>query len=651
MSGTPTSPNDTGNAAPTTVPWQAVRRLLFILLTVTSTALAGWTMFHVLHTNGITPLQWAILALFVITFGWIVTAFWHAVAGFLLQLCRRDPLSLRRLATQETGKTPLTLQTVLVMPIHEESPQRVVAGLEATCRDLLAQGDDASLFEAFVLSDSQDPVTVQNEQRAIAGLQQRLAGALSVHYRRRDDNQGRKAGNLADFCRRWGHRYDAMIVLDADSLMGGATLVSLARSLQANPDVGLIQTVPIPVRQRTAFGRVNQFAAALYSPMLATGQSFWQGDAANYWGHNAILRVQAFMAHCGLPRLSGRPPLGGDILSHDFVEAALLRRAGWRVLLDPYLTASFEEVPANLVDYAKRDRRWSQGNLQHLRLLPQRGWHLMSRLHFLFGALAYISSLLWMLMLIMSSGEALLQTVDEHRFFRTGYQLFPDWPESTPWIVVPLLGITLALLLLPKLLGIVLAMSRRPDAFGGRSRLLFSALLEMGFAVMIAPIMMVWHSRFVISVLAGFHVDWSSQIRDSSHMAWREAWRHTWPATLLGAIWALATHWWTPAFFWWLTPVWGGLVMAAPLTYLSGQDRWGLALAGRGWLSVPGETEPASVLQRLTDISVSCVTPHATPAPPPIESHGHMPVQAWGRIDKNARTPRFENTLKRRGSS
>ncbi|WP_148254464.1 glucans biosynthesis glucosyltransferase MdoH [Aidingimonas lacisalsi] len=643
MSGIPMNRTDSATHPRARIPWQAARRGLFVTLVIASTVLGGWTMFHVLHANGFTPLQWGILGLFVITFGWIVTAFWNAVIGFILQCTRREPLTLRRLDAPITDMAPLTLRTALVMPIYHEAPERVVAGLEATCQDLLAQGEEARWFEVFVLSDSQDPDTLHTEQQAIAGLQQRLAGQLQVHYRQRHDNHGRKAGNLAEFCQRWGYRYDALIVLDADSIMGGNTLISLAHSLQANPDAGLIQTVPIPARQRTAFGRFTQFAAALYSPMLATGQSFWQGDAANYWGHNAILRTEAFMAHCGLPRLPGRPPLGGDILSHDFVEAALLRRAGWHVLLDTRLDASYEEVPANLIDFAKRDRRWTQGNLQHLRLLPHTGWHIMNRLHFLFGALAYVSSLLWMLMLAVSSGEALLQSVNEHDFFHSGAQLFPNWPESTPWVVVPLLAITLSLLLLPKLLGVTLALWQRPAAFGGRARLLISALLEMGFAALIAPIMMIWHSRFVACILAGRHVDWGSQVRDSGHVAWHEALRHTWTATLLGGAWAMATQWWTPAFFWWLAPVWIGLVLATPLTYLSGHVGVGASLERWGLLRVPTETQPAPVLQRLTEPLDATDTAMLTPPPP--EQPRDMPTQVWGRDGSPHRNRRTANDV------
>lgn len=267
-------------------------------------------MFEILQVNGITLLQSIVLVLFVITFGWITIAFWTAIAGFLLLLTRRDPATLARLSARTIPTDLGAHRTVLVMPIHNEEPMRIADGLECTCRSLLDQ-PGADGFEVFVISDTRDEAIARQEAQVIAILQQRLAPRLEVHYRRRENNQGRKAGNLADFCRAWGRRYDYMVVLDADSIMGGKTLVSLVGSMQANPRVGLIQTVPIPIRSESVFGRFIQFAAALHSPLLAAGQAFWQGDTANFWGHNAIIRTQAFMASCGLPTLSGQPPLGG----------------------------------------------------------------------------------------------------------------------------------------------------------------------------------------------------------------------------------------------------------------------------------------------------------------------------------------------------
>jgi len=273
------------------------------------------------------------------------------------------------------------------------------------------------------LSDTTKLDIAQRERNQWKQFTDRI-GDLSkqTFYRRREKNLHRKVGNIAEFLQRWGKNYDHMIVLDADSVMSGTCLLRMVRTMQANPRAGLIQTVPIPVRQTTFFGRFVQFAAVLYSPMLATGIAFWQTGAANYWGHNAIIRVQAFLDHCGLPTLPGKAPFGGDILSHDFVEAAMLRRAGWDVFLLADLEGSYEEVPCNIIDYATRDRRWVQGNIQHLGILDAGGLHPISRLHFLLGATAYISSLIWLLMLVLSTADAVVRALHSNEYFRTSTQ-------------------------------------------------------------------------------------------------------------------------------------------------------------------------------------------------------------------------------------
>ncbi|MDT8878779.1 glucans biosynthesis glucosyltransferase MdoH [Halomonas saccharevitans] len=612
-------------------PWLAARQALVALLVLATTALGGWAMFDILNVDGITVLQGIVLGLFVIIFGWITVALWTAIIGFLLRLTRRDPLTLERLDSPAPTSDPGEHCTALVMPIHNEDPERVVGGLESTCRSLLDQPHVRG-FEVFVLSDTRDEAIARREQAAIAGLQRRLAPELAVHYRRRDDNRGRKAGNLADFCRRWGHRYDYLVVLDADSLMGGETLVSLVARMQAHPGVGLIQTVPIPVGACSVFGRFTQFAAALHSPLLATGRCFWQGDAANFWGHNAILRTRAYMACCGLPTLSGTPPLGGEILSHDFVEAALMRRAGWRVHLDVHLDESHEEVPSHLLAFARRDRRWIQGNLQHLRLLGARGLHPMSRLHFLSGALAYLTSLLWGLMLVVSSVDAIGRAQGRHEFFRTGDQLFPDWPIATSNLMLPLLISTGVILLLPKVLGCLLSVIQRPGAFGGRARLLASTLLEIALAILVAPLMMLLHSRFILGVLGGHEVRWDAQDREGRPVPWGEAFRHTWLATLIGVGWAASTYLLATMFFWWLAPVWGGLLIAAPLVRVTSSPTLGRWLTRAGLLRVPAEATPPPVLRRwaLAPPGPSMAsTPVARPAPPPPEAPGEMPLQSF----------------------
>lgn len=559
------------------------RRWLFAGLVTATTLIGVGLMLDIMRAGSLTALEVVILLLFAATFGWIAISFWNAVIGFALAVTGRDPLSLVPPRPAADDGRPLASRTALVMPVRNEDPVRVTAGLAAMLRSLVRTGH-AGGFDLFLLSDTAGPAAARAEEAAWAALRDQLGHAAGLHYRRRSANAGRKAGNIADFCRRWGGRYDFMVVLDADSIMTGRALVRMVRAMEANPDAGLIQTVPIPARQATLFGRLIQFAGCLYSPLLAAGQSFWQADAANYWGHNAIVRVKPFAAHCDLPVLAGRPPLGGEILSHDFVEAALLRRAGWAVYLLPAIGGSYEEAPENVVDYAKRDRRWSQGSLQHLRLLPARGLHAVSRLHFLLGAAAYVSSLVWLLLLLASTVYVLGPA-------RGGAPpVAPAWDGSGP--PVSLLAVTGLLLFVPKLLALVLALAARRRQFGGAARLLASVLLETLFAVAAAPLMMMHHARFIVSVLAGRDVRWDSQARESRMLGWREAGAGTAWVTAVGVAWGALTLYHAPVFFVWLTPIFTGLLLAAPLVRWTSSPRLGAWTRRRGLFLAPSETEP-----------------------------------------------------------
>ena len=606
-------PRDVSEAGPDRrlrAPGASVRRGLFVAL-VSGTVVPGAAMMaHILQSAGMGPLLWVILVLFLITFTWIAISFWTAAAGFLLQVLRRDPLSLRPVPVAVDSAAPRLARrrTAIVMPIYNEDPRRVIQGVEATCLSLLRTGQ-AEAFDLFLLSDSNDPEVIPREERAVWALQGRLPAPFRTHYRRRAQNRGRKAGNIADFCQRWGGRYDYMIVLDADSVMEGSTLVELVRLMDANPGTGLIQTMPLPVRQESLFGRFQQFANALHGPMLAAGLSFWQGNAGNYWGHNAIIRIRPFVEHCDLPVLPGRPPLGGEILSHDFVEAALMRRGGWDVWLLPGLSGSYEELPDNIVDYARRDRRWSQGNLQHLRLLGTPGLHLISRMHFLFGALAYLASLFWLLML----GTATAAAVAASSSAEPGLNSVTLGFAMNAPVAYALLGATLVLLLLPKMLGIALALSQGSRPFGGPRRLVTGGLLETVFSVLIAPLMMAFHSLFVAAVVFGRNVAWAAQPRDGRLVSWSESWLRTWPLVLVAVVWGLLVATWAPGFFWWLSPVLAGLLLAPALVRGSGNRAVGRWLRDRGLLLAPSELEPSSALATLQELEWQAARPVARP--------------------------------------
>ena len=567
----------------------AWRRALFFGLTFASAGFASTLMLDILVANGFSLLELAGLALFFCLFVWIAGAFWTAIAGFIVHVFGRDPAVLH--ANEAQGQT-LRGRTALVMPVYNEDPTQVFAGIHAIWSSLANEAEQAG-FDFFILSDTRRSEIAVAEETAWRALVARHNAHGRIFYRRREENFGRKAGNLADFVRRWGGAYDFMVVLDADSVMSGKTLVTLARLMEARPRAGIIQTLPMPAGRATLFARLVQFAARLNGPMLARGLTFWQRGESNYWGHNAILRVRAFASHCALPTLPGNAPLGGEILSHDFVEAAFMRRAGYEVWMVADLEGSWEEVPSNIIDFAARDRRWTQGNLQHLKVLPLRGLHWLSRVHMLTGIVGYVTSPAWMTVLILSSIITCLEAVRGHAYFLPGtYTLFPDWPESRASEIASLLVVTIFVLLLPKVLGALLALADpvRRRGFGGGPRLLASLLIEQLFSMLLAPAMMLFHSSFVLQTLAGIRVQWNAQERGDRGVGFGEAFkRHRWHLTV-GLLWGGLILLFAPTYFWWMLPVLAGLILSAPLTVWTSKKSVGLAARRLGLLLTPEET-------------------------------------------------------------
>ncbi|MGH8302724.1 MAG: glucans biosynthesis glucosyltransferase MdoH, partial [Steroidobacteraceae bacterium] len=531
-------------------------------------------------------------------FVWITGAFWTALAGFIVRLRGGDPVALK---PQELAGRPLAGRTAIAMPIYNEDTGRVMAGLDVIWSSL-ARLPEQHAFDLFILSDTRKLEIAAAEEAAWRQLAARHHAHGRIFYRRRTENAGRKAGNIADFVRAWGGAYDYAIVLDADSIMSGEALVMLARLMDAHPQAGIIQVLPLPAGRETFFARLIQFAARLSSPMLASGLAWWQLGEGNYWGHNAILRLKAFAAFCDLPRLPGAAPLGGEILSHDFAEAAFMRRAGYQVWLVPDDSGSWEEVPSNIIDYAARDRRWAQGNLQHLGLLPMRGLHWLSRVHLLTGVLSYASSPLWLLVLLLSSTVVVLDAIHGYQYFKPGsYALFPTWPQYRDGEIVALLSVTVAVLFLPKFFGALLALkdARLRRGFGGGPRLFLSLGIEQLFSILVAPAMMLFHTTFVVTTLMGKPVAWHAQERGDRGIGVLEALlRHKWHLAI-GVAWGALILAFAPRYIWWLLPVLAGMVLAVPLTVISSRTGAGLWLRKHRLLMTPEETEPPMELAGL----------------------------------------------------
>ncbi len=600
------------------------RLLLMAALVLPTVYWAISQVYIIFQPNEFRPLEWVQISLAAVLFLWLAMAFWTAVIGFLLKLFKRDPLSFAKEIHAPESDLELCHRHAIVMPVYNEDTSRIMAGFEATVREIAA-GHQALQFDFYMLSDTQNKDLLQAELRMWDGMLARLPEDFKIRcfYRNRVANIGRKVGNLKDFCQRWGYQYESMIVLDADSVMTGNKMLELTQRIEANPKVGLIQTIPMPIRQSTFFGRFVQFAAHVYSPMLATGLSFWQGDCANYWGHNAVVRVNAFIDTCGLPSLKGKQPFGGDILSHDFVEAALLRRANWQVFLLTDTDGSYEEVPSNIIDYATRDRRWVQGNMQHLSILTTKGLHMVNRLHFTFGAFAYASSILLLFMLLAGTADAIIQAFQTPVYFTNTYQLFPTWLITKQNVMITTLWVTVALLFLPKMLGIIITFLQRRQEFGGGFNFLKSAFIEFWFAVLLAPVMMMFHSYFVLNVLAGKSVKWEAQAREGRMIPWLQALRFSYLLTLLGAVWAGVTAYYTPTLFVWLLPVFSGLILAAPIIRLSSSSQFGLWCLRNGILLISSESQPNAAMR-----NVNRALKHITVSEKPLATHT-LPPESW----------------------
>jgi len=397
-------------------------------------------------------------------------------------------------------------------------------------------------------------------------------------------------------CRRWGKNYRYMVVLDADSVMTGDCLARLVQMMEAAPDAGIIQTIPRAAGRDTLHARIQQFAAGVYGPLFAAGLHFWQLGESHYWGHNAIIRVEPFMRYCALRRLPGTGVLSGEILSHDFVEAALMRRAGWGVWIAYDLPGSYEEMPPNLMDEIKRERRWCQGNLMNFRLVTLEGVHSVHRAVFMTGVMAYVSSPLWFLALILATALLMVHTLAEPVYFVQPYQLFPLWPEWRPERAMALFGTTLSLLFLPKLLAMVIVLRHAAPSFGGAARLGLSVIGEMVVSALLAPIRMLFHTQFVTAALAGHAVQWKSPPREDAETSWAEALRHHGWQTLVGTLWVAGVYWLSPKHVWWLLPVAGAMILSIPLSVYLSRASLGRTLRRAGLFLVPEEHQPTREL-------------------------------------------------------
>jgi membrane glycosyltransferase len=555
-----------------------------------------------------------LLATFVILFLLASIGCMHGVYGLGVRRVG-DDLRITQLKDCR-GQNIAGISTAIVFLVYNEDVVRTCEGLRATYESLKKTGQ-LERFDFFILSDSTNPDRWVEEERRWYDLIRELDALGRIYYRRRLNNESRKSGNVRDFLNAWGRRYRYFMVCDADSVMRGETLVDLVKLMEAHQTVGMIQTVPAVVNAESLFGRIQQFANRLYAPLFIAGLNYWALDQGNYWGHNAIIRTEPFMQFCDLPQLPGRKPFGGQILSHDFVEAALLLRENWEIWFAYDLEGSYEETPQTMIANARRDRRWCQGNLQHGLVLFARGLRGVSRLHLLLGIGGYLAGPLWLLFLLTFNWICWFHKHTGLSEITVHSRMHLNLSGTAHALLV--FVICMVVILLPKALALAdLAQDgERRRAFGGLARATTSACLETVFSALHAPLLMLWHTRFVVTNLLGVSVGWGPQTRAAGGTSWRLAVRRHWGHTLIGLIWGGFMWQLGPSLFWWFTPVLAGMVLSIPLSALTSRSRLGAHARKLGLFLTPEEIAPPPELVALrSHLKVHEMTEDPSPCRP-----------------------------------
>lgn len=582
-------------------PSMAVRRALFTALCLGTIVLLVAFMAAALAPGGLDSLDIFILVLFALWLPWIVIGFWNAIIGFVLMRFARDPVAaVVPQVARVAGKEPITTSTAILICIRNEPPARIARNIVPLLDDLEASGEGGR-FHIYILSDTSDAKVAKDERTLFDALRDNWAGRVPVTYRLREVNTGFKAGNVRDFCERFGKGHDFMITLDADSVLTAAAALRMVRIMQADPKLGILQALVVGLPSSSAFARVFQFGMRLGMRSFTLGSAWWQGDCGPYWGHNAIIRIAPFTEHCHLPVLSGRGLLGGHILSHDQIEAVMMRRAGFDVRVLPEENLGWEENPPTLTEFVRRDVRWCQGNMQYFRLVGMPGIRPVSRFQIGFAILMYFGSPIWITFIVIAT-----------------YSLTAD---HTVIAMRPDLGAALFLLLLvmsfaPKIatmLDVLLTPALR-RAFGGGWRFLANTLTEFVFTTLLVPITSLVHTLFLARLLMGQSITWGTQARDGHEVPFSYALQRFWPQTLvgvavIGTVWLKSPQHLPYALFAAL-----GLAISIPFAVASASAGFGRLCTRLGFWQLPEERQPPDILRALKIPALE----HAAPGSPMI---------------------------------
>lgn len=566
------------------------RRMTFASLVIATIlgllSLMAWSF----SEAGYAPFEWVLLVCFALTLPWTAIGFWNAVIGFVLLRFTKDPATaVFPAAASITGNEPIRKSTAIAMCIRNEDVSQVSRNLTAMMARLVASGT-AKNFHIYILSDSSQVPVIAEERTVFEQLRRDWAGKIDVTYRLRTDNWGFKAGNIREFCDRWGVNHDFMLTLDADSVMSASAILRLVRIMQANKNIGILQSLVVGLPSDSAFARVFQFGMRMGMKSYTLGSAWWQADCGPYWGHNALIRLEPFMEHCHLPVLPGKGPLSGYILSHDQVEATYMRRAGYEVRVLAEEGGSYEENPPHILEFIRRDLRWCHGNMQYLKLLGEPGLKPTSRVQLFLAILMFVGSPAWMVFVSVATASVIFS---ERTF--DGFKMGPGYA---------LFLIIMFMIFAPKLASIVDMVSRsslRRD-YGGFIPVVTGAAIELVFSMLLAPIMAVAETIFLAGLPFGRARGWAAQNRQAQSLPALVVARHLWPQMLFGMVGVgalLGTGTVGLTGFLVSLPVFIGPLLAIPFGYSSAQVSIGQLFTRIGLWQVPEEEKPPVIIRAI----------------------------------------------------
>ncbi|MEM8662870.1 MAG: glucans biosynthesis glucosyltransferase MdoH [Pseudomonadota bacterium] len=564
------------------------RRLLVAALNAATIGALSATMFWALFSGGWSVPRVGMFIAFVVTLPWLSIGFWNAIIG--VWLIARGGVANDPLAIAHNAHAPISTRTAVVMAIRNEDPERSIVRLRAIFEDLEASGV-ADSFDVHLLSDTDDEALAAREAAAIGAWQSESARPGQIHYRRRDTNAGYKAGNIEEFCRRCRDDYAFFLPLDADSYLSGAAVQKLVQMMEQNPRLGILQTLVVGTPSSAFFTRVFQFGMRHGMRAYTAGSAWWTGDCGPYWGHNALIRMRPFERACEMPVLPGKGPLGGHIMSHDQVEAVMMRRAGYHVRVIAEEGESWEENPPSLPDFIRRELRWCQGNMQYFKLIGMPGLKAVSRIQLALAILMYLGPPAWM------------------AFIAFGVASLFDGVAGgvAPGVGIALFATIMLMTFAPKIMGVVgiLLSTEQSVRYGGRVRVLAGALLEIVMSVLMAPVVAFAIAIFVGGLIFGKKIDWRAQPRGDRTVGWGEAARSFWPQTLFGASFFALFAVYAPGVLPWAAPVILGFVLSIPFAVLTASPAFGRWSVRTHICDIPEDPKRPTPLCRLDAMAPS----------------------------------------------